>query len=136
MISVPVLTPRLSSLWLGLITPVYARVGRKLVDSMRNPTLVHDSSALTAFPIRPRGLQAAIARALQNEDRAFAATHWSDAISSAGKAAPWGGVTMGTRFADSRSVDLPLSPAQAFAPIQRGQRLVLCAIPLVAARGL
>jgi hypothetical protein len=47
MIPVPVLTPRLSSLWLGLVTPVYARIGRKLIDSMRNPTLVHDNSALT-----------------------------------------------------------------------------------------
>jgi len=33
MIPVPVLTPCLSSLWLGLVTPLYARVGRKLVDS-------------------------------------------------------------------------------------------------------
>src|SRR5512145_514986 len=32
MIPVPLLTPRLSSLWLGLVTPLYARVGRKLVD--------------------------------------------------------------------------------------------------------
>ena len=34
MISVPVLTPRLSSLWLGLVTPVYARVGRKLIEAV------------------------------------------------------------------------------------------------------
>ncbi len=40
LISVPVLTPRLSSLWLGLVTPLYARVGRKLVDSICHPTLV------------------------------------------------------------------------------------------------
>ena len=32
MIAVPVLTPRLSSLWLALVTPLYARVGRKLVE--------------------------------------------------------------------------------------------------------
>src|SRR6202165_1259151 len=43
MIPVPILTPHLSSLWLGLITPVYARIGRKLIDSMRHPTLVHDT---------------------------------------------------------------------------------------------
>ena len=42
MIPVPVLTPRLSSLWLGLVTPIYARVGRKLIESMRNQTLVSD----------------------------------------------------------------------------------------------
>ena len=33
MIRVPVLSPRLSSLWLGLVTPLYARVGRELIDS-------------------------------------------------------------------------------------------------------
>ena len=39
MIPVPVLTPYLSSLWLGLVTPLYARVGRKLVESLRYPML-------------------------------------------------------------------------------------------------
>jgi len=39
LISVPVLSPRLSSLWLGLVTPLYARVGRKLVDSLKYPTV-------------------------------------------------------------------------------------------------
>ena len=37
LIPVPVLTPRLSSLWLGLTTPVYARVGRKLIESVQQP---------------------------------------------------------------------------------------------------
>ena len=54
-ISVPVLTPRLSSLWLGLVTPVYARVGRALVDGLRNETIVRDDRARTAFPVRPAG---------------------------------------------------------------------------------
>ena len=53
LISVPVLSPRLSSLWLGLFTPVYARIGRKLVESLRNETVVVDESALEAFAIRP-----------------------------------------------------------------------------------
>ena len=79
MISVPVLTPRLSSLWLGLVTPVYARIGRKLVDSIRNPTVVRDPIALTLFKIRPQGIRQIIARAIVNEDREFAATKWSDA---------------------------------------------------------
>ena len=74
MIPVPVLTPRLSSLWLGLVTPMYARVGRKLVEGLRNPTVVEDASALEAFPIRPRGLTEALERALANEDRQFAET--------------------------------------------------------------
>jgi hypothetical protein len=119
MIPVPILTPHLSSLWLGLITPVYARIGRKLIDSMRNPTLVHDASALTAFGIKPRGLREAIERALRHEDQEFALTSWCDALSSAGKPQSWGGVKFGTRLVDSRTVQVSVPPASAFAPIQR-----------------
>ena len=39
-ISVPVLTPKLSSVWLGLVTPLYARIGRNLIDSIWYPTIV------------------------------------------------------------------------------------------------
>ncbi len=119
MIPVPLLTPRLSSLWLGLITPVYARIGRKLIDSMRNPTLVHDNSALTAFDIKPKGLREGIERALHNEDQEYAQTSWCDALSSAGKPQLWGGTKFGTRLVDSRTVQVSVPPASAFAPIQR-----------------
>ncbi len=119
MIPVPVLTPRLSSLWLALVTPIYARIGRKLVDSMRNPTLVHDTSALTVFAIKPKGLKAAIERALQREDQEFAETSWCDALSSSGNTTSWGGTQFGTRLVDSRTVQVSVSPASAFAPVRR-----------------
>ena len=95
MVSVPVLTPRLSSLWLGLVTPIYARIGRKLIDSMRNPTLVRDPSALTIFSVKPKGLREAIERTLHHEDQEFGKTRWSDALSSSGKSPSWGGVRVG-----------------------------------------
>ena len=63
MISVPLLTPRLSSLWLGLVTPVYARVGRELIEGLKNRSVVTDPTALAVFPIRPVGLRDAIGRA-------------------------------------------------------------------------
>jgi len=119
LISVPVLTPRLSSLWLGFVTPVYARVGRKLIDSLRNPTVVQDASALAEFPIRPRGLAEAIQRALGKEDNELAATRWSDALSSSRGERSWGGVRFGSRIIDTRSVAVSASPDQAFAPIRR-----------------
>ena len=85
MISVPLLTPYLSSLWLGLVTPVYARVGRKLVEGLRNPDRGPGSVGVgLRFPSSPRSLAEAIQRALVNEDREFAETRWSDALSSAG----------------------------------------------------
>jgi uncharacterized protein YbjT (DUF2867 family) len=118
-IPVPVLTPRLSSLWLGLITPVYARIGRKLIESLRHPTVVRDRSALEVFSVRPRGIREAIARALGNEDREYAETRWSDALSSGSRPASWGGVRFGSRLVDSRVARVRRSPAQAFEPIRR-----------------
>jgi len=119
MIPVPFLTPYLSSLWLGLVTPLYARVGRKLVESLRNPTLISNNLAMTTFPVRPRSFRDAIARALVNEDREFAETRWSDALSSAGEQASWGGSRFGSRLVDSRTVVVSVPPEQAFAPIRR-----------------
>jgi len=119
MIRVPVLTPRLSSLWLGLVTPLYARVGRKLVDSICHPTVVTDDAALAAFPVRPRGMAAAIADALAREDGALASPSWFDAMSSAGPAPAWGGVRFGSRLVDQREVWVPVEPARAFAPARR-----------------
>ena len=119
MIPVPVLSPRLSSLWLGLVTPVYARVGRELVESLRNQTVVTDRSAEQAFVVRPLGFRAALKRALVNEDQEFAHTRWSDAFSSGGESREWGGVKFGRRIVDSRSVQVPFSPADAFLPVER-----------------
>lgn len=118
-IPVPVLTPRLSSWWLGLVTPLYARVGRKLIDSIYYPTVVRDDAARRAFRVRPIGLKEAVARALRNEDRELAVTRWSDALSSAGPTRDWGGVRFGNRLVDSRVVVVATTAAAAFAPIRR-----------------
>jgi len=119
MIPVPLLTPYLSSLWLGLVTPLYARVGRKLVESLRNPTLISNNLAATTFSVHPRSVRDAIARALVNEDREFAETRWSDAISAGGTARSWGGTRFGSRLVDSRMITLSATPEEAFAPIRR-----------------
>lgn len=120
MIPVPLLTPRLSSLWLGLVTPLYARVGRKLVDSLRHPTVVRNDSAHRLFLIRSVGVAEAIARALRNEDSRFAHTRWSDAVSAAMNAPrQWGGARFGNRLVDSRSLHAAASPAQVFAAVER-----------------
>jgi uncharacterized protein YbjT (DUF2867 family) len=119
MVPVPALTPRLSSLWLGIVTPVYARVGRELVEGLRNETVVQDRSALGLFRVRPRGAREAVARALVNEDRDFAGTRWSDALSSGPGPRQFGGTVVGSRLIDSRTVRVPVPPEAAFAPIRR-----------------
>ena len=101
------------------MTPLYARVGRKLVESLRNPTLLSNNLSETVFSIRPRSVHDAIARALVNEDREFAETRWSDALSSGGKPRNWGGDRLGSRLVDSRTITVSVPPEQAFAPIRR-----------------
>jgi len=119
MIPVPVLTPRLSSLWLGLVTPVYARVGRKLIESLRHPTVVTDPAAREAFSLRPAGYREAITAALWLEDDRMARTRWSDALCAIGAPPDRAGARFGTRLIDSRSVRVPVPTADAFRPIRR-----------------
>lgn len=64
LISVPVLTPYLSSLWLALVTPASFEVGRHLIEGLKNPTLIRDRRAAQDFAIRPLGIREAIARAI------------------------------------------------------------------------
>ena len=119
MISVPFLTPRLSSLWLGLVTPVYARVGRELIAGLKNRSIVTDSVALSVFAIRPVGLRDAISRAIRHEDRAFAQTRWSDARSSGGEPPSQAEVRAGSRLVDARQMYVAVDPGRAFVPIAR-----------------
>jgi uncharacterized protein YbjT (DUF2867 family) len=99
-IPVPVLSPRLSSLWLGLVTPVFVRVGRKLIESIRHPTVVRDASAAAWFGIEPAALEAAICDALREDDE----------DEGAGGAA---------RLIDSRTLESPQTPAEVFTAIER-----------------
>ena len=115
MIPVPLLTPRLSGLWLSLVTPLYARVGRKLVDGMQNQTVVRDDAALRDFSIRPRGVREAVAAAIRFENHDFARTRWSDA----GATQPKPSGDTAPQLVDTRTVWVPASPQDAFAPIRR-----------------
>jgi uncharacterized protein YbjT (DUF2867 family) len=118
MIPVPVLTPRLSSLWLGLVTPLYARTGRKLVESLRHSTTVQDPSNAELFRIRPRSVRQAIADALKSEDREYAETRWSDSVSASGESDTAGTIRVGNRLIDSRSRSVSVPPGVAFRPIR------------------
>jgi uncharacterized protein YbjT (DUF2867 family) len=117
LISVPLLTPRLSSLWLGLVTPIYARVGRQLIEGLRTKSVVTNPAALSAFSIRPAGLQDAISRAIRNEDRAFALTRWSDARSSGGVTSSGADARFGNKLVDARRAYLAIDADRAFVPI-------------------
>src|SRR3954464_15266272 len=63
---VPFLSPGLSSRWLTLVTPVYASIGRFLIESVRTPSVVRSPGEARTFKVRPAGLARAVKRALTN----------------------------------------------------------------------
>jgi uncharacterized protein YbjT (DUF2867 family) len=66
---VPLLSPRLSSLWLSLVTDVDTATGRALVDSMTNEVIVRDNSIRELVPIEPMTYDDAVRRALDDRAR-------------------------------------------------------------------
>jgi len=63
-VEVPVLTPRLSSLWLHLVTPVNASVARPLVEGLRTPTVTRDDRIRALVPLEPMQFDDAVRAAL------------------------------------------------------------------------
>lgn len=66
-VEVPVLTPRLSSWWLHLVTPVKASVARPLIDGLRNPTVVRDDRIRSLVPMTLTPFDDAVREALSAE---------------------------------------------------------------------
>ncbi|MDA1354311.1 MAG: SDR family oxidoreductase, partial [bacterium] len=80
-IPVPFLTPYLSSVWLGLITPLYARIGRKLIASITVPSVINSTTAQDLFPsISPMSFEDALIAAI--EQISAPSTNWSGSLSS------------------------------------------------------
>ena len=113
-VSVPVLTPKLSSLWVGLVTPLPASLARPLVEGLINEVIVtrQPDMALTDPP--PLSFRAAVELALGLSEDAQVATRWSDAAPpGANVAAPmltdpeWAG---GSVMVDEKSVVTSASP--------------------------
>jgi uncharacterized protein YbjT (DUF2867 family) len=72
-VPVPLLTPGLSSLWVGLVTPVDAGVARPLIEGLRTETVVTDRSGMELFDVEPMGFNDALRRALAEDEEAAAA---------------------------------------------------------------
>lgn len=118
-LNVPFLTPWLSSLWLNLVTPLFARVGRKLIDSICIPSVVSNNHAIRDFQVRPMSVAEAIRRSLDEEDIAFRQTHWADALSSSPNKTSYGGQHHRSRIVDSRIIQVDCSPDDAFPVVER-----------------
>jgi uncharacterized protein YbjT (DUF2867 family) len=65
-VEVPVLSPRLSSLWLHLVTPVDASVARPLIEGLRNPTIAREERIRTLVPLELTSFEEAAGQALSS----------------------------------------------------------------------
>jgi uncharacterized protein YbjT (DUF2867 family) len=115
-VPVPVLSPGLSSLWIGLVTPLPVNIARPLVDSLRHEVVVHDDTALERFDVEPIGFAESVRLAVTTADDLRAPTRWSDAEASS-PARPmaadpaWSG---GTVFEDKRATTTTAAPEDAY----------------------
>lgn len=83
LVPVPVLTPRLSSYWVHLVTPIPSDIAAPLIEGLRNEVIVRLPSAAEFFPnIRPVSYQSALHAALANLERGEIDTTWMDALAS------------------------------------------------------
>ncbi len=108
-VPVPLLTPRLSSLWVGLVTPVPAGLARPLVESLRNEVVCSEHDIAGWIPDPPGGLiplGTAIGLALRHVQDRSVATRWSSAATPGAPSDPlptdpsWAG---GSQYVDRRS---------------------------------
>ena len=108
---VPVLSPSLSSLWVGLVTPLPSRIARPLIDSLRHEVVMSDHRIDEIVPHQPIGLREAIDLALRRTRTEAVLTRWTDAGFSPADAIPgdpeWSG---GSALADHQCVETTADP--------------------------
>jgi uncharacterized protein YbjT (DUF2867 family) len=118
LIRVPVLTPGLSSHWVGLVTPVPVRLARELVESLINEVVVTDHQAADTFSNKPLGLAEAIQRSLAATRSGEVPTSFVDADLVYFAPAPtdpaWSG---GTVLTDIRTATTSADPTRVFSTV-------------------
>ena len=85
MIPVPVLTPRLSSYWCNLVTPVPATIARPLIEGLRNEVIVRDPEPARAYGVTTSSYETAVGRAIERRDRHDVETTWFDSLGLPGR---------------------------------------------------
>jgi hypothetical protein len=112
---VPFFTPRLSSGWVHLVTPIPSSIARPLIDGLRNDVVVRDDAAKRLFPqIVPAGYDEAVRRALDRYSTVGPETTWFDAFDVAKLPGNFTGTEQGMLI-DRRAIDANATPADLFA---------------------
>ncbi len=119
MIPVPVLTPRLSSYWVNLISPVPAGIARPLIEGLRNEVVVRDARPARAFGLRPLPYVAALRRAMDRADPDDLVSTWFDAYAAPDRASLSSLTSAEGMIVERRQRAVAASPEVVFAEIER-----------------
>lgn len=123
-IPVPVLSPRLSSLWVGAVTPVPSGIARPLVESLRHPVVCKEHDIAEYVPDPPNGLTGfdrAVELALSKIQNLEVPTSWSSASTAGAPSEPlpsdpdWAG---GDLYVDERECVVDASPTSIWRVIE------------------
>jgi uncharacterized protein YbjT (DUF2867 family) len=102
LLQVPVLTPRLSSYWVNLVTPIPSQVARSLIESLKYETICENDDALTEFDIKPMNFDVAVSRALARVRSLTVETRWTDASS----VTEWPAIDKSHLHEDKRTIEV------------------------------
>lgn len=119
---IPFFTPRLSSYWIHLVTPMPASIARPLAEGLKNPVVCQNHEIVNLLPQELVSCRKAIKLALERMEMQQVESHWSDA----GYTFPpewvysgdphWAG---GTIYEDKRKIKLKAKPEEVWKPICR-----------------
>ena len=119
MVPVPVLTPRLSSYWCNLVTPVPASIARPLIEGLRNEVVVRDPEPAAAFGIETTPFELAVRRAIDRTDRHDVETTWFDSLGLPGRPDLTRDENREGMIVDRQRRTARATPDQAFAEVER-----------------
>jgi uncharacterized protein YbjT (DUF2867 family) len=119
MIPVPVLTPRLSSYWVNLISPVPASIARPLIEGLRNEVVVRDPGPARAFDHSPLPYVEALRRAIERTDRLALESTWFDAFAAPDRKALLPVKAREGMIVDRRAKTVRAAPGRVFAELER-----------------
>ncbi len=114
-VTVPVLTPWLSSLWIHLVTPLSHRIARPLAEGLSNEVVCRDNRAAQLMPQPLLGADEAMQLALASDAQQMVETVWSDAGHVPGDP-DWAG---GRVFQDERAINVAASASAVYAAVCR-----------------
>lgn len=119
LVPVPVLTPRLSSYWVHIVTPISTSIARPLIEGLKNEVIVRDDKAARLFPdIRRVDYLTAVQNALKELEAGMVESSWSDSlISSMGSRAP-------VVFVEEKGMTIERRTAEVEAPVETVYRTV------------